>query len=162
MKKQIFKKSKKNWKVLIMSLVIVYLVAFIGSIFTSKNTNSDWYNSIKPSITPPNYVFPIVWNVLFFLIALSLYFNWMSADSKQKNKIIYVFGINFILNILWSVFYFEMKIPLLAFFDIIALLISTVAMIIVSYKINKKAAYLLLPYLLWLGFASILNLLTII
>ena len=60
-------KKKVKWKVLIISLIIVYAVAFIGSIFTSANTNSDWYQSIKPALTPPNFVFPIVWNILFFL-----------------------------------------------------------------------------------------------
>jgi len=66
------------------------------------------------------------------------------------------------LNIMWSGFYFGMRNPLIAFFDIIALLVSIIAMINVSYKIDKKAAYLLIPYLLWVGFATILNLFTII
>jgi translocator protein len=155
-------RGKINWRILITSLAIVYLVAFIGSIFTMSAVNSSWYNLIKPSITPPNYVFPIVWSILFFLIALSLYFNWITADKKEKSNIILVYGINFFLNILWSVLYFGMKNPLIAFFDIIAMLVSIIAMISVSNKISKKAAYLLIPYLGWVCFATILNLLTII
>jgi len=151
-----------NWKVLIVSIVIVYLVAFVGSLFTSSNTDSEWYDSIRPSITPPNWVFPIVWNVLFFLIALSLYFSWINARKwNVKKKIIVVFGINFILNIFWSVLYFGLKNPFYAFIEIFILWISIVSMIYISYKIDKKAAYLLIPYLLWVSFAIILNYLSI-
>jgi len=157
MKKQI--KKKINVKVLIFSLLITYFVGFIGSIFTSKNTKSEWYNSIRPSITPPNIVFPIVWNILFFLIGLSLAYSWLKAKNKIKTAIAY--GINFILNIVWSVFYFAMKNPLLAFFDIILLIASTFYLIIYNWKIDRKASYLLIPYLLWLIFASLLNWLSI-
>lgn len=155
--------GKINWKVLIVSFVIVYAVAAIGSIFTTNSVKSNWYNSIKPSITPPNWVFPIVWNVLFFLIALSLYFVWSSKNSgkQQKEKIVEVYGINFFLNVLWSVFYFQLKIPLIAFFEILLLWFSIIAMLSVSLKIDKKAFYLLIPYFLWVSFAIILNYLSI-
>ena len=99
--------KKEGWKILIICFIIVYLVAFIGSIFTSSAVNSQWYSSIKPSITPPNYVFPIVWNILFFLIAFSLYLAWINSKNKKiKTKVAWAFGVNFILNIFWSVFYF--------------------------------------------------------
>jgi translocator protein len=150
-------KKRINWKVLIISLVIIYAVAFIGSLFTSPNTNTEWYNSIKPSITPPNYVFPIVWNILFFLIAISLYISWTNSNKNQKEKIALVFGINFVLNILWSVLYFGMQNPLLAFYEIIFLEISIFSMIYTTYKINKASSYLLIPYFIWVGFAMILN-----
>ena len=146
--------KKINWKILIVSLVIVALVAFIGSLFTI-DTDSEWYDSIKPSITPPNWVFPVVWNILFFLIALSLYFVLVSK--KQKNKILTIYLVNFILNILWSVLFFTYKKTKIAFFELIILWISILLMVILSYKINKKASYLLIPYLLWVSFAGILN-----
>ncbi len=151
-------KKRINWKILVLSLIIVYAVAGIGSIFTSGSVNSSWYQQIRPSITPPNFVFPIVWNVLFFLIGLSLYFNWINIKSKeQKGNIIMVFGINFILNILWSLLYFGLKNPSLAFFELILLWMSIFLMIKTSFKINKTAAYLLVPYLIWVSFAGILN-----
>jgi len=146
-----------KWKVLISSLVIVYLVAFIGSLFTSGNTNSGWYQQIKPSITPPNYIFPIVWNILFFLIALSLYFAWINSKGNLKKKIFIVFAISLILNILWSVLFFSLKQPAIAFIELLILWLSIIAMISVSYKADKKAAYLLIPYLLWVSFAGVLN-----
>ena len=156
------KKKGFNLKVFIICLVIVFLVAFIGSLFTSGNSSGDWYDSIKPSITPPGWVFPIVWNILFFLIAVSLYFAWQSANNKQKKSVLIVFAINFILNIFWSFLYFYLRRPPLAFIEIFFLLISIVSMILVTWKIDKKSSYLLIPYLVWVSFATILNYLTII
>ena len=150
-------KKRINWKILIISLIMVYLVAFIGSLFTSPVTDSAWYESIKPSITPPNWVFPIVWNILFFLIAISLYISWISAKKIEKKKIVLVFGINFILNIFWSVLYFGLKNPSLAFFELIVLWFSILIMILVTCRINKIASYLLVPYFLWVSFAGVLN-----
>ena len=150
-----------KWKILILSLIIVFLVAFIGSLFTRGNTSGEWYDSVKPSITPPGWIFPIVWNILFFLIALSLYFSLTAGKNKIKTKVAIAFGINFLFNILWSVFYFSMKNPLLAFFDLILLLISILYLVIFCWKIDKKAGYLLIPYLAWVSFAGILNWLSI-
>ena len=155
---------KINWKVLIISLIVVYLVAFIGGIFTSRQTDTEWYQAIRPSITPPNWVFPVVWNILFFLIALSLYFSWTSikkSDEKTRKRIIDVFSANFLLNILWSFLYFAMQNPLYALYEIIILWFSIGLMIYTTYKINKLSSYFLVPYFIWVGFAIILNYLTV-
>ena len=151
------KKRGFNIKVLIICLIIVYLVAFIGGISTSFAVNSDWYQTIKPSITPPNYIFPIVWNILFFMITISLYFAWTNSREKQKRKIAVVFGINFFLNILWNILYFGLKNTRFAFFELIILWISILSMILATWKISRKSSYLLIPYLLWVSFAGILN-----
>ena len=150
--------KKINYKVLAISFVIIYLIAFIGSLFTSPVTSSQWYLENKPNITPPNYVFPIVWNILFFLIALSLYFAWTSSKKKQKNKIALIFGANLILNALWSFLFFTLQKPLLAFVCLIAIWATILGMIYITYKIDKKASYILIPYLLWVSFAGVLNL----
>lgn len=150
-------KKRVNWKILVISLLIVYAVAFIGSIFTSTNTNSEWYQEIKPSITPQNYVFPIVWNFLFLLISFSLYFAWVNSRKRDKIKIVLVFGINFVLNILWSVFFFAIKKPNLAFFELIIFWVSILLMIFTTWKIDKKSSWLLVPYLVWVTFAGIFN-----
>jgi len=155
------RKTGINWKVLIISFIIVYFVAFIGSIFTSQNTRGDWYESIKPPLTPPSIVFPIVWNILFFLIAISLYLCWTNSRNKEERVAMsVVFGINFVLNIFWSILYFAMKNPKIAFFDIILLLLSIISMLLLSWKINKASFWLLMPYFLWVCFASILNFLS--
>jgi len=153
-------KSKINFKILIFSLIIVYLIAFIGGLFTSQATNTEWYESIKPAITPPNWVFPIVWNILFFMLGLSLYFSWINSRKKEKPKILLVFGINFILNILWSILYFGIQNPFYAFIELIFLWVSILIMILVTWKIRKSASYFLWPYLIWVTFAGILNFLS--
>jgi len=154
-------KTRVNWKVLITSFIVVYLVAGLGSFFTSQNTRSDWYNSIKPGLTPPNIVFPIVWNILFFLIAISLYFCWTNSVNKKEKMVVgFAFGVNFFINILWSIFYFALKNPRLAFFDIILLLISIALLLYVSLNVSKKGFWLLVPYFLWVCFASVLNFLS--
>lgn len=151
------KKVNINWKVLIVCLAIVYGTAFIGSVFTSGNTDTGWYQEIKPAITPPSYIFPIVWNILFFLIALSLYSVWINSNKKQKRIVSLVFGINFFLNAFWSYLFFELKNPIYSFFEIVILWFSIILMIFVTRKIDRKSAYLLIPYLLWVSFAGVLN-----
>ena len=148
-----------NWKALIICLAVVYLVAFVGSIFTTSSVNSEWYNSTKPSITPPGWVFPIAWNILFFLIAISLYISWNKG--KNKKIVAWIYGVNLVLNGLWSYLFFGLKNPLAGFLDIILIWFSILVMIFYSWKIDKKAAWLLVPYLLWVSFASILNYLAI-
>ncbi len=158
------KKGGREWsimsklKFLILSFVIVFLVAFIGSLFTSGNTDSEWYQEIKPEITPPSYVFPIAWNIIFILIAISLYFSLI----KQEKIILFLFGINFILNMLWSFLFFYLQLPFPAFIDLIFLEFSTLFLILFNWKDNKISSILLLPYFLWVIFAGILNYLIII
>lgn len=152
------KNRKMNWKVLAASFALVFFAAFLGSVLTSPSANSQWYDSIKPSITPPNFVFPIVWNVIFFLVALSLYISWTSAKNKDAKKpIAIVFGVNLLLNVLWSFLFFAKQNPFGAFFDLIALWLTIAAMIFTVYRINKTSSYLLIPYLLWVSFAGVLN-----
>jgi tryptophan-rich sensory protein len=150
-------KKRINLKVLILSLVIVYLVAFIGSLFTSPVTDSAWYESVRPEITPPNYVFPIVWNILFFLIAISLYLAWTSANKRERNLVALVFGVNLFLNVIWSVIYFGLRNPSVAFFELILLWLSIILMIFTTSRINKISSWLLVPYFLWVSFAGVLN-----
>ena len=150
---------KIKFKPLIFSLIITYAVAFIGSLFTSPNTSTAWYDSIKPAITPPSIVFPIVWNILFLLIAISLYLVIIHSKKKQKKEIYTLFAINFALNIIWSVIFFGLKLPALAFIEIILLWVSILFLILKTKKINKTASYLLWPYLAWVTFASLLNIL---
>lgn len=149
---------KIRWTVLIISFVIVLFVASVGSLFTDTGS---WYESRKPAITPPNYIFPIAWTTLFILIAISLYFSWINSKKKDKKRVALVFGANLFLNMLWSILFFGLKNPFIAFIDLILLWVSILIMIFTTWKIDKKAAWLLVPYLLWVSFAGILNYLMI-
>ena len=145
--------KKINWKLLLIAFVAVHLIAFVGSRFTDT---SGWYDNVKPGITPPNFVFPIVWTILFILISISFYFILISKGQTKKIAII-IFIINLILNGLWSYLFFGLHMPVLAFVDLILVWISILLMIYASYKLNKVSSYLLVPYALWVGFAGILN-----
>ena len=152
--------NQLNWRVFLLSIIVVFFIASAGSFFTSPQVNSDWYESIRPEITPPSYVFPIVWNILFLMISISLYIAWVNSEKKEKIKIIIIFGVNLFLNFLWSFLYFGLMNPKLAFFELIALWLSIILLIVVVYKIKKIAAYLLIPYFLWVSFAGYLNFLS--
>ena len=142
----------------ILCLLIVFVAGFIGSLFTSNAVDSDWYKINRPSFTPPNYVFAPIWTILYILVAISLYLLWTnSKNKKQKRNILIIFGINLVLNASWSILFFGLKMPALAFVDIILMLFTIVLMVYYSDKINKTASYLLLPYFFWVCFASVLN-----
>lgn len=155
--------QKKNVMLLVICLLISYGVAGIGSLFTVSGVQSAWYQSVKPSITPPDYVFGIVWNVLFLLIALSLFFAWNSAKTREDRKrVICVYAINFVANIFWSILYFGLHQPLWAFIDLLVLGISIVSMMLATWDEDQRVTWLLVPYLLWICFAGVLNWMSII
>ncbi len=150
--KNLLKDMRENWEVLAGSFIVVYFTAFVGSLFTDIG---NWYESVRPAITPPNYVFPVVWNILFFMIALSLFFAYISG--KKRKLVVLVYGINLVLNGFWSYLFFGLQKPGLAFYGLIALWFSILWMIFVVWRIDKKFVWLLVPYLLWVGFAGYLN-----
>lgn len=156
------KLKKVNWKVLILSLITVYLVGFIGNIFTYKSIGSAWYLLIRPAITPPGIVFTLVWNVLFFLIGIALYLALTSSKKNQKKKVVWIFGANLFLNMFWTFLFFGLQKPVLAYFELILFWVSIWVLIFEVYSVNKKASFILIPYLLWVTFAGILNYLSII
>jgi translocator protein len=148
---------------LIISIIVVFLFADIANIFSSNNVNSSWYDSVRPSITPPNYIFPIAWTILYLMIAISfsLAYNRLKLKLKQKKMIIGSFLVNILFNSLWTVFYFGMKNLWLAFFDLLLIWLSILQLIILLWNIERKSSYLLIPYLLWVTFAGVLNFLSI-
>jgi len=109
--------------------------------------------------SPPNWIFGPVWTILYFLMGISLYMVWdKNLKNKKKDKAIKTFLLQLTLNLLWSVVFFGLHQPLLALAVIIMLWISIFMTIKYFYKISKISGYLLVPYILWVSFASILNL----
>jgi benzodiazapine receptor len=148
---------KKIYK-LIISLIIPFLAAGIGSLFTSR-TVSTWYAVLqRPSFSPPNWVFGPVWTILYLLMGFSLYLIWVKGIKTKKAKIaITFFGVQLGLNALWSILFFGLQQPFWAFIEIIFLWAAILGMIIIFYRIDKRAAYLQIPYILWVSFAAVLN-----
>lgn len=148
----------KNIPLLLYSLIICQLAGIIGSFFTSSSIPT-WYAALeKPSFNPPNWVFAPVWTTLFVLMGISLYLIWNKGLKAKKVKIaLTFFGIQLTLNVLWSIIFFGLKSPLYAFMEIIILWIAILLTIFKFYRISKAAAYLLIPYLIWVSFAVVLN-----
>ena len=147
---------KINFKVLLICLVIVYITAFIGSIFTSKNASSEWYQSIKPSLTPPNWVFPIAWTLLYLLIIASGVIFLKNGGTIRSPGFLY-YCIAWILNLSWSPLFFRFSRPDLSFAVIVGMLLFIALTISTFYHVNRLSGHLLVPYFIWVSFAAYLN-----
>lgn len=147
---------KVNLPKLFTSIVLCLGVGGLGSVFTAPAIAA-WYSTLnKPVFSPPNFIFAPVWTTLYILMGISLYLLWTSK--KNKNAAIKLFLIQLGLNFLWSLIFFGMHSPQLAFVEIISLWIAIFLTIRISAPISKNAAYLLYPYFLWVSFATLLNL----
>ena len=145
----------------IVAFIIVSLVMFIPS-GTMDSVKSPWYKCIRPTITPPNYVFPIVWTILYILIAIALANTLMLPNSSNRQILLWLFGFNLICNMLWSFAYFGNKDVLLAFFILLAIIITTGFILQYLYLLLPIwVMILLIPYQLWICFAGILNFLSL-
>ena len=141
---------------LIISIFICLFAGFIGSNFTSPAIPT-WYATLqKPTFAPPNWVFFPVWTALFILMGISLFLIWQKEDKKVKTAI-YIFAGQLVLNVLWSVAFFGLRSPIAGLMEIIILWIAILATIMSFVKISRTAAYLLIPYILWVSFAAFLN-----
>jgi len=163
------------------SVIICELAGVIGSIFTIPSIDVWFKNLNKPSFSPPNWIFGPVWTILFLLMGLSFYMVWDSnwiAKNKigkikvakwnslseklwqgkwQKINIITIFFAQLLLNIAWSILFFGLHFTDIAFFELLMLWFAILFTIINFYRVSKLAAYFLLPYILWVSFAGILN-----
>lgn len=148
-----------NISKLITSLLACQLAGIIGMVFTSPSIPT-WYKTlIKPPLQPPNWIFGPVWFVLYIMMGISIYVIWTSQGrSKDKQKAVYVFLTQLALNTLWSIIFFGAHMTLLAFIEIVLIWAAILYTILLFRKISGLAAYLLVPYLLWVSFASYLNL----
>ena len=139
----------------------ISLLPFIAAVFVTalsgaKYSPGSWYEELnKPSWQPPNWLFPIAWTILFIMIAISGWLVWREVGAITLPLVVY--GIQLILNYMWSWLFFGKKRMDLALFEVGLLWLSIVAMIVLFYPISETAALLLLPYLAWVSFAAFLN-----
>ena len=142
----------------IISIIICQSAGIFGSLFTFEAV-PDWYITLeKPFFAPPNWIFGPVWIILYFLMGVSLYIVWKDElKSKTRNVFFVVFAIQLILNALWSLLFFGLKSPLLGLIDILILDVMLVVTIFYATRVSKYAAMLLIPYMVWIIIASVLN-----
>jgi tryptophan-rich sensory protein len=145
-------------KKLIVSLFICLFAGFIGSFFTTPAIPT-WYATLqKPSFAPPNWVFFPVWTSLFIMMGISVFLVWQKGWEDRKVKTaIYLFASQLVLNALWSFAFFGLRSPLLGLMEIIILWMAILATIHSFMKVSRTAAYLLIPYILWVSFAASVN-----
>jgi tryptophan-rich sensory protein len=172
----------ENWVKLLISIIICEFAGVIGSGFTISQINSWYLHLKKPFFNPPNWIFGPVWTTIFILMGISLYLVWnekfvikneIGKKSKKpcnkwsqkfldgswkKANIILIFATQLVLNVLWSVTFFGFHSPAVAFFELLMLWFAIVFTIVNFYRVSKTASLLLIPYILWVTFAGILNL----
>ena len=147
----------KKALILIGCILICLLIGAIGGIATASGVTT-WYTTLnKPFFNPPNYLFGPVWTLLYLLMGISIYLVITNSESKQRKKAVFIFILQLFLNFWWSFIFFKFQCVGIALIEIIIMWTSILYMIIVFRKVNKPAAYLQIPYLMWVSFATILN-----
>ncbi len=146
----------KAWIISSLSIIFCLIIGFISSMFQTESMIS-WYPTLEKSVlTPPGFVFPIVWTLLYICIGISLAYILLQEPEK-KFVLVFLWSSQILFNFLWSILFFYMKSPLLGFIDIILLDIVVILFIICSFKSSKVSSVLFIPYLVWLVLATYLN-----
>lgn len=145
---------KIKWKELSLWVFVTLFIGFLGSVISGAMKGYEGIN--KPAFTPPDITFMIVWIVLYILMGISAYIVYQS-DSEYKKTALVIYGISLLINILWPLFFFKFHLFFFSFIWIILLAVVVAVMIYLFYKVRPLAAYLQIPYLLWLIFAAVLN-----
>lgn len=148
----------QSWIKLIIGIIICLLAGYVGSLFT-RPAIPGWYAALhKPSFIPPSGVFGPVWTCLYVLMGVALFLVWRAEKyTPRRRAALAVFALQLVLNILWSILFFGLRSPLAGLVDIICLWLTIIMTILLFFRISKSAAALLIPYLLWVSFAAVLN-----
>ena len=143
---------------LAISLMIPLAAGFIGSIATARSVTT-WFATLeKPAFSPPNWLFGPVWTALYVLMGIALFLVWSKGLAFPRVRAgLILFGIQMGLNVLWSIAFFGLRSPLAGLVVIAALWLAIVVTIVVFFRIGLAPGLLLVPYILWVSFASVLN-----
>ena len=144
----------KTYAILALFLVLSFGAAAVGGLFQA----GEWYAGLsKPSWTPPNWVFGPVWTVLYVLIGVSGWLLWRRTGWAEGRLALSLYGLQLVLNAAWPWLYFGLHRAGLAFAEIVLLWLAILETTVVFWRSSRPAAYLLIPYLGWVGFAAVLN-----
>lgn len=143
---------------LIIALAVPLFIGWVGSLFVMPALPI-WYNSLaKPALNPPSWIFAPVWTLLFVLMGIAAFLVWRKELNKKTVKMaLAIFIFQLFLNVFWSLLFFGMRNPMVAFTEIISLWFAIMALLLAFYQVSRPAAYLLIPYVLWVSFATYLN-----
>lgn len=143
---------------LFLSILIPVLTGAVSGFFTISGVNGWYAVANKPWFNPPNWIFGPVWTTLYILMGIALYLVWRSdAATTIKNTALALFAVQLTLNFFWSIIFFSMRQPGWAFVEVLLLWLMIGLTIRWFGKISPAAAWLLVPYISWVSFASVLN-----
>lgn len=146
-----------NTQKLIISIVATVGIGSLGGIFTIAEI-PNWYAGLnKPSFNPPNWLFGPVWTSLYTMMGIAFYLIWKQPATDTRKKAIQIFIIQFVLNFFWSIIFFSLHSIGAALIEIIVMWIFILLTIIQFSKLSKPAAWLLVPYIAWVSFATLLT-----
>lgn len=148
---------KIRWKTLLVCLAIPLIVGGIAG-FISKDSMQIFEELNKPPLSPPGWIFPVVWTILYAGMGIACYLVIMASASQSINNAIKLYGVQLVFNFLWTLWFFNAGLYLFSFFWLIALLLLIIATLLRFGKISRPAMYLMIPYALWVAFAGYLNL----
>ncbi len=147
---------KIEWKKLIISILIPLAVGGLSALLTMDSmANFETIN--KPPLSPPGWLFPVVWTVLFILMGIASYLVWTSSKPYRARTALSVYAVQLFFNFFWSIIFFNFESYLFAFIWLIILWLLIILTTILFYRISKLAGYLMIPYILWVTFAGYLN-----
>ncbi|MFA7662931.1 MAG: TspO/MBR family protein [Patescibacteria group bacterium] len=150
--------QNKNFIKLIVCILVAELAGMIGSIFTTPAIPVWFAGLVKPALNPPAWLFAPVWTILFALMGIAVFLVWQKGLKRPEVKdALSIFIGQLVLNTLWSIIFFGMQNPMVAFIEVIILWVAILATIAIFARISKSAAWLLVPYILWVSFAAYLN-----
>ena len=149
--------NKRNLPVLILSVIIAEGVGALSAYLGMFN-NQTYQSLIKPSFTPPSWLFGVVWPILYLLMAIAAYRVWLKGRSgEDTTKALILYGIQLFLNFMWTILFFRFRLIGLAFFELMLLLVFILLTTFEFFKHDKLAGVLMIPYILWVSFAGVLN-----
>ena len=149
--------AKSNFIKLFAALLFTVGLGSVGGLFTASEITT-WYATLnKPSFNPPNYLFAPVWTSLYILMGISFYLIWKKNPSPVKTAGVLFFLVQFILNCCWSYIFFKQHLIGFAFVEMMVMWLFIIFTINEFRKLNKTAAWLLVPYIAWVSFAAVLN-----
>lgn len=147
-----------NKKTLLTAIAIPLLTGALAALLTRESMTA-FMQQNKPPLSPPGILFPIVWTILYTLMGISSYLVFSSDTTKEDiNDALSVYALQLFVNFCWSIIFFRLEWYLFAFCWLLLLWALILYTILLFYRISKPAAYLLIPYLLWVTFAGYLNL----
>jgi len=154
------RKPQASVRALLLAFVLSYATAGIGAALSELGP---WYFALKhPPWKPPDAAFGVIWSTIFTLCAISAWLAWQAADTLAlRRRVLYLFGVNAVLNVLWSALYFKLQRPDWALFEVVFLWLSILALVMGLWRLSRWASLLLVTYWIWVSIAAVLNVQTV-